>query len=399
MYLTIFLIITLTIYWVILIIKYEYDKTLPVVYNDDIMDEINPIVAGLIVNNRNIYITDIIAVILNLVKKGILTFKSMKKGENYLNILTLNKKAKLDNLDEIEKCIYELVFEDKKQIDLNAEIVRIANDKKIKLNFKKVDRLVKVKLEKIGANTIVVPSILKFTNNIIAIITMIYIAMNICFDSRIIQEYIFNNLNFSVDSLSSSIEVIVGIIILFMGTLLYFISIVMRGTFNVRNKIYSFLSNFSDKKIVLITITNIMLSGILFLVIGIFLKSNVILEFALFLIIVNIISTDQIMAKHKKSVMKLYCQLNTLKDKIKNYSLLKEKNIEHYNLWENYLIFAIVFNLNKEIVLDITKHIKKTEYTNIMINVYNNDDFKTVNALEYMAKEYNKNIFEYIFKM
>ncbi|MEG1142619.1 MAG: hypothetical protein RSE41_09290, partial [Clostridia bacterium] len=90
----------------------------------------------------------------------------------------------------------------------------------------------------------------------------------------------------------------------------------------------------------------------------------------LFFITINIISTDEIMSKHKKSVVKLYCQLNTLKDKIKDSSFFEEND----HLLQNYLIFAIVFMLNKKNILNLSKKIGKNEYLNIISNLYNNNE-------------------------
>ena len=63
-----------------------------------------------------------------------------------------------------------------------------------------------------------------------------------------------------------------------------------------------------------------------------------------------------------ESGAQLQCKMAGLKNYIKEYSLLEKKNLKDVNLWEDYLIYAIIFDIkgvldkdSKELYYKLTK--------------------------------------------
>ena len=61
------------------------------------------------------------------------------------------------------------------------------------------------------------------------------------------------------------------------------------------------------------------------------------------------------MLKNHKEVLNDYFNLKTIKEKIENYTLLKEKNVEYIKLWDEYLTYAISFGISEKIVNQMRK--------------------------------------------
>ena len=67
-------------------------------------------------------------------------------------------------------------------------------------------------------------------------------------------------------------------------------------------------------------------------------------------IAVLIVLTDNLMLKNNDEILEDYSRLNLLKDKLDDYSLLDEKNIEHLELWGKYLCYAVSFGIGEKII-------------------------------------------------
>ena len=57
-----------------------------------------------------------------------------------------------------------------------------------------------------------------------------------------------------------------------------------------------------------------------------------------------------------KSAEELNHKLEGLKNYINEYSLLKDKTSEEIRLWEDYLIYSVIFNQNNDIVEEYKKY-------------------------------------------
>ncbi|MEG1008868.1 MAG: DUF2207 domain-containing protein, partial [Clostridia bacterium] len=186
-----------------------------------------------------------------------------------------------------------------------------------------------------------------------------------------------------------NIYILLPIIIVLFGVLLYCMSYIMKVIYRVKLKINKAITTVvSNKRILVIALTNAFFSIILFGIISYVFKVNTISYCMIYLAILNIISTDQFMSKHSKKINKLYYNLVSLENKIKDYSNLDDKNIEYYNLWGKYLVFAIAFMLNKKVILDISKNVKNMDCLNAIYNIYNDDLLLNIYSLEYFSKQY-----------
>ena len=87
------------------------------------------------------------------------------------------------------------------------------------------------------------------------------------------------------------------------------------------------------------------------------------------------------MLKNDTKVLQDYYSLKALEDKIQNYSLLEEKNIEHIKIWNQYLTYAISFGIPEK----ITKQIKKIYPDDVLLQELNNNGF---DCIYYISKAY-----------
>ena len=87
------------------------------------------------------------------------------------------------------------------------------------------------------------------------------------------------------------------------------------------------------------------------------------------------------MLKNHKYVLNDYFNLKTIKEKIENYTLLKEKNIEHIKLWDEYLTYAISFGISEKIV----NQMRKMYPEDIVIQDLHHNGFETI---YYISKAY-----------
>ena len=62
-----------------------------------------------------------------------------------------------------------------------------------------------------------------------------------------------------------------------------------------------------------------------------------------------------------KNANEINDKLEGLKKYIKEYSLMNERKKEEINIWEDYLIYSVIFGENTQIVKEIIKIIKDIE--------------------------------------
>ena len=121
-------------------------------------------------------------------------------------------------------------------------------------------------------------------------------------------------------------------------------------------------------------------------------KIEKIIKLDLFVIIIAsiIMLTDNIMMKNNVNRIEDYSRLILLKEKIKKYSLISEKDIEHIILWDKYMAYGVSFGIVEKV---------QTKYGNIMIDnkvleMLNSYEFNSLVISTYMSydrvvKEYN----------
>lgn len=376
--------IVIFVYWIVLIIKYEYDRKIPVVYDENLLEQINPIIAGSIVNNKEVCFTDIVAIILNLVKKKVLKLTSEKKlSGGYKNTIKLNSNIQDIQIDDIEKIVLETMLEGRESVELETRLLYISKTYAGKHYMKKIKRKLKDELDKIGANNIIAPIHILFVNNVLFMFSIIWVVWSIA--SKVDFSFLkqLNNLEI-VQLIITSIIVLT----LVLPVILYSLAIILKIRIYIKMKINRLVCVITNKRLLILIIANIIINLFLFGILTYVLKINLVVEFLLYTIILNIISTDNVMAKHSRKVIKLYYELQMIKQKIVDYSLIKEKNIVDYHLWETYLIYSIAFMLNKKMIDNILGKSSDETYTTFINNIYTNEELIMPEDLIDLADDY-----------
>lgn len=366
----------LLIYWIILMLIFEKEKKHKVNNIDEeaLFEKYNPMIAGCIQGSRDILARDIIAIILELINKKIinLELQPMLQGHDKYNYI-ISKNPKMENkMDSIEKYVYEWVFEGTnktnykerkkekyesafdfvsqnrledrkiKRVKLSKRLKDMPKEKEANKKFKELNDLVGENLKVKGANQAKVPFILRIFNIFLFILSIIFVYKNI----------MFNGLNiYSSKSQQDLLAIILYILIvgfpLIMGILYILINLIVM----LRHKINKTVQKITGQKVVTTTISLIIFFGIIIILTAIFLPVKYIIADEILICIATIlILTDNLMLKNSVTMIEDYSKLNTLKDKIENYSIMKDKDIEQIVLWEKYLSYAVSFGLAKKVI-------------------------------------------------
>lgn len=327
--------------------------------------------------SRDILPRDIIAVILNFIDKKYIELeirKDIYSKDNYIYIIKRIAKSK-ERIDFIENFVYDWIFEKYDEVNL-IEILKELPNKNIK-KFEELNIIVQKELNKRGANKKKVPYILRILNTLIWIFSFIILIRHLdilnifsIFDSA--KRYIYLPL------------------ILFLPFIIIFlINIFNKMRYLITRRIYKI----TERKIVVTVITILLVAIIFFIILsikGINLENIMKVDFVLILISTIIALTDNIMIKNDINRIEDYNRLKLLKEKIKKYSLLSEKDIEYINLWDKYMAYGVSFGIvekvhNKygNIILDaeLLQMCNSYEFNSNIISAYISYDRK--------IKEYN----------
>lgn len=104
-----------------------------------------------------------------------------------------------------------------------------------------------------------------------------------------------------------------------------------------------------------------------------------------------IVRTDNLMLKNNKEVLNDYFNLKAIKERIEDYTLLKDRNIEQIKLWDEYLTYAVAFGISSKIV----NQMKKMYPEDIVIQDLHNNGFEAIYSI---SKAYLEVFWEMEFK-
>ena len=364
----------LIVYWIILLIKYENDKKYPVVNinEEELFKKYNPMLAGCFQGSRDILARDIIAVILNLIDNKNIELEilgNLEGNENYKYIV--KKVPELEqNMDEIERYVYNWLFKTSDKVELTDRLKAMPKETDANQKFKQLNDMVQRKLNNIGANKKGVPTILRIINTIILIVS-IYVSIN-----HILYEgvEVYNNLDVIW------LFVILALYMLPIIIVLLYIPILLIIT--VRHKVTSLVHKITGQKIATTTITIITVFLIILVVTILFTNPGnryIIADEILICIALIIMLTDNLMLKNNVNMIEDYSRINGLKDKIENYSMMEDRDIEQITLWEKYLAYAVSFGVANK----ISKRIKQLHIDDDLLALLNN-----VNMMNYITSDY-----------
>ena len=365
--------ICMFIYWVILMLNFEKDKKYPIdnINEEELFKKYNPMIAGCIQGSRDILARDIIAVILGLINKKIILLDiSQSTGkDNYYYRIKKNKELE-NKMDKIEKYVYDWVFESKNRVRLNTRLEEMPKEKQANKKFKELNKLVGEKLSSIGANKAKVPLCLRVFNVFLFILAAVVIFRHIMFNSFGIYK------SLDVNIISNIVYYIIVFSPFLMGLLYLPINLIII----IRHKINKAVQRITGQRVVTTTVSLLILFGIIIILTAIFLPEKYIVSDEVLMCIATIlILTDNLMLKNNSIMIEDYSKLNALKEKIENYSLMEDRDIEQVLLWEQYLSYSVSFGIANKIIKrikglnldeDLEKLLECTSFMDVMKSDY-----------------------------
>lgn len=342
--------IFLVIYWIALLIIFEKEENYDYTYQSDgdieTLKKYNPLIAGCLVDNREVLARDVIAVILNLVQKQVINMKVVPKVEGkdeYSYIISENRKFE-GQLDETEKYVLNWVFGfyEQDEIDLVEKLKEISKRKDFLKNLKELNKIAKLKLNKMGANINKVPKFLKIANIFLIVISVIISVIHIANNG--LNIHIYETTIFIVAAIFVAVIVILPIVAFIIHVLLL-LTVFIKRTIKLQTKRHSGKQIVTTSLLILVDIC--ILIGIIY---GIVPNKYICLDIFMIGMSILIVKTDNLMTKHNNEIMKDYSALKDIKNRIEEYTLIEEKEINYIKLWEEYLVYAISFGITVDII-------------------------------------------------
>ena len=348
----------------LLLVKYENDKKLPIINirEEELFEKYNPMVAGCLQGSRDILARDIIAVILNLIqKKNIkLDIKNTLEGKEYYKYFINKVPEKEQEMDEIERYVYNWVFAGSGAVNLADALKRLPEDKVASEKFKKLNEMVQSRLNEKGANLKGVPKILRIFNTILFVISIYISIKHVLFEGL----EIYSNIDMLVLIFMTGFSLLpLTMVILYIP--LYLIV-------SVRQKVTQLIHKITGQRVVTTAVTIIGISIVIIILTILFSNPGnryIIADEILICTALLIMLTDNLMLKNRVDMIEDYCRVNELKEKIENYTMMEDRDIEQVVLWGKYLSYAVSFgNANKT-----TKRIQSLHIDDDILNLMNNN--------------------------
>ena len=412
----------LFIYWLTLLLLYEKeDKAAYKQLDDmDLFKKYNPLIAACISQNRNVMTRDIVAVILDLINKEKIHLRLVPKSDSedikYDYMISEIKEEKELELDIIERYIYRWFFEevpDYKNKGIKANYMNLSDEGVLEINLleriksisesrdtssriKEIKQMAKKKFEKIGANVPSTSVLVKLINNLLIIIGAILVG------NHVIQ----NGLGIVINNFQVLIYMFVAIFAICILPIVYIISlIILKAILSFFTSISEITEKYSGRKLIAKAISVFLSTMILVLIIKCTsLDQYLVYDILLMGVIVLIITTDDYMLKHKPQILVDYFNLKRIEDKLKDSTLMSERNIEHIELWNHYYTYSIalgipietgketnIIEINYENVILSLKDLECIYYVcRSYLEVFWNADFETTDEVVKIIKDLTK---------
>lgn len=365
------------VYWMILLIKFEKEiEPRSLIVDDiDILDKYNPMIAACIAQNRGMHPRDILAVLIDLVNIKALTMVHIRgdvigsnndKYQLTKNKAFFNAEDKYKKLDEIQKSVIDVFFGGCNEIELTRRLEDMKYATYVSEQMKNLDDKATTKLDELGANCESVPRFFQIFNNILFIISCIYIVIMLAYNISL------RSITLS-QTMDGSILLPIVLYIVFTGIFgavpiaMYGVQAIITFANFLRRNVSKITFKLTTKKLTRRLIL-ILAAGVIAITIQlVFVKDYVLLVATLlFFVSLLIILTDNLMTQHKQNIINEYLELKLLEDKIANGSLLEEKKIQDSVLWGKYFSYAIALGVG-----DVAKYIKYIPDFSEMDNIIN----------------------------
>ena len=343
--------IILVIYWGMLLWYFEKEEPYEYTYEniDDIetLKKYNPMIAGCLVDNRQVLNRDVTAVVLNLIQKGVIEMEMIPNfedgKENYKYMISENK-GKIGNLDEIEVYILNWIFGyyEEEKVDLIQKLKELAQRKDFIKHIKHLNKLAEKKLYKIGANIPRVPLGIRKINIGLLMFSIVFAIIHI----------MNNGISIHIYQSTFWLLLLVAIgVVLILPIIAFIIHLILVMIVLIKKVVKNTAEYYSGKRMVqmsaLILVTMFLLIMLIYAI-----APNKYICFDIFMIGMAwlIVKTDNLMTKHNDEILNDYYALREVKYRIKEYSLIKDEQINYMKLWNEYLIYAVAFGIPIPIV-------------------------------------------------
>lgn len=382
--------IFLIVYWIVLLFLFEKEESYDYTYEniDDLetLRKYNPMVAGCLVDNRQVLARDVTAVVLNLIQKEVLHMEmrpTMKGKEDYTYMISRNREANIQDLDEIEKYVLNWLFGfyEQKEIDLIDKLKEISKRKDFIKQLKKLNHITQKKLNSIGANIKSVPSFIRKANIILLIIVCMMAVVHIT----------NNGLNIHIYESTIFLMGIVAVGIIFiLPVVAFMIHLFLFAIVLLKKFIKSQAEKYSGKRIVFVSLLILIFMAIFIgIVYAIAPNKYICLDIFMIGIAILIVKTDNLMTKHSKRALNDYYALQEIKYKIEEFSLIKDEQINYIKLWDEYLVYAVAFGIPIQIVNKLKETYQEDEDIQYLLKCEN---------LYYICKAYLEVMWDMEFK-
>ena len=370
--------LALIVYWVILLLKYEKDTKLTMVPfdEDELFKKYNPMLAGCLQGSRDILARDIIAVILNLIEKDNIKLEIVKdfsqKNDGSYSAYPISKnKAKESEMDSIETMVYNWLFMGNDVVELSQRLKDMPKDQDAELRFKKLNDVVQEKLNNMGANKKGVPKLIRIINTFLFFFT-VYLA----------GKHILNQGFQIYDDEYAGMVGLMSFIIFFPVVMLIIYGI-LSLIITVRKKVNNLINKITGQRVVTTTVT--IISIFLVIIIISLVKCDIgnryiIADEILLCISMIIMLTDNLMMKNSVKMIEDYSKINSFKDKLEDYTMMEDRDIEQVKLWGKYLAYSVSFG----IAVKISKRIKGLSLDDDLLNLLNDKEI-----FDYILNDYS----------
>ncbi len=263
-------------------------------------------------------------------------------------------------MDSIEKYVYDWVFDSKDKVILNNRLEAMPKEKEANKKFKELNKLVEENLAVKGANQAKVPLVLRIFNVFLFILSILVIYKHVMFNGFEIY-----NSKISTGFLGIFLIYMIPLFPVLMGILYLPINLIII----TRHKINKVVQRVTGQKVVTTTISLLVLFSIIILLTAIISPEKYIVADEVLICIATIlILTDNLMLKNNSIMIEDYSKLNALKNKIEDYTLMEERDIEQVTLWEQYLSYSVSFGIANKIVKRIKGLHLDEDLENLMLN-------------------------------
>ena len=158
---------------------------------------------------------------------------------------------------------------------------------------------------------------------------------------------------------------------------------VLRGRTNGRKERNKLINKITGQRVVTTTVAIIVIFLIIIILTALF-SSNankyIIADEVLICISLIIMLTDNLMMKNSIRMIEDFSKINCFKDKIENYTMMEDRDIEQVTIWGKYLAYAVSFGIADK----IRKRIKDLSLDDDLLELLNNEDI-----LEYIMTDYS----------